>query len=86
MVPRELRQGCETYATRLVSQRSLQIDIRLPMKPNMPLSRAVRTCSMFHALVVFPLAFRCINLAELNNDKVWGTHPREGELLAFASG
>ncbi|KAF8521561.1 DUF887-domain-containing protein [Hysterangium stoloniferum] len=47
---------------------------------------AVRACSMVHAVVVAVLASQCIALPELNNDKIFGTHPFEGQLEAFSTG
>ncbi|KAF8590090.1 DUF887-domain-containing protein [Ramaria rubella] len=47
---------------------------------------AVRACSMVHAVIVVVLAYRCVSLPELDKDKVWGTHPLEGEMEAFACG
>jgi len=41
---------------------------------------------MVHAVVVAVLASRCIALPELNNDKIFGTHPLEGQLEAFSTG
>ncbi|KAF8508387.1 DUF887-domain-containing protein [Gautieria morchelliformis] len=47
---------------------------------------AARACSMFHAVIVVIMAWRCVALPELNNDKVSGMHMIEGEMEAFACG
>jgi hypothetical protein len=46
----------------------------------------MRVCSIVHALVVVVLAFRCVDLPELDDDKVFGTHPYEGQMEAFSAG
>jgi len=47
---------------------------------------ANRACSTVHAVIVVILAARCLNLEEINRDKIYGMHPREGEVEAFAIG
>lgn len=39
-----------------------------------------------HAVMVVILAARCLNMEEINRDKIYGMHPREGEVEAFAIG
>lgn len=41
---------------------------------------------MVHAVTAVILAYRCINLAELEDDKLWGSHPLEGVMEAFSCG
>jgi len=41
---------------------------------------------MVHACIVVVLAARCLDIEEINNDMIRGSHPKEGEVEAFAAG
>ncbi|KAF7311497.1 TLC domain-containing protein [Mycena kentingensis (nom. inval.)] len=47
---------------------------------------AIHICSQVHALVILPLAWRCIGLPELDADRAFGWHERSGTVQAVASG
>ncbi|KAK7061813.1 TLC domain-containing protein [Favolaschia claudopus] len=46
---------------------------------------AIHIVSQVHALVVLPLALRCLALPELNEDRVYGWHERSGTVQAVAA-
>ncbi|KAJ7444841.1 TLC domain-containing protein [Mycena latifolia] len=47
---------------------------------------AVHICSQFHAVIIIPLALRCLTLPELDADRAFGWTERSGTLQAVASG
>ncbi|KAF7295403.1 TLC domain-containing protein [Mycena indigotica] len=47
---------------------------------------AIHICSQAHALVILPLAWRCIGLPELDADRAFGWHERNGTVQAIACG
>lgn len=48
--------------------------------------RAIRVCSQIHALIILPLALRCLWLPELDADRAFGWHERSGTVQAVACG
>jgi hypothetical protein len=48
-------------------------------------SRAVHVCSQIHAVIILPLALRCLALPELDADRAFGWHEHSGTLQAIAS-
>ncbi|KAJ6630550.1 TLC domain-containing protein [Mycena sp. CBHHK59/15] len=47
---------------------------------------AIHICSQIHALVIIPLAMRCLALPELDKDRAFGWHERSGTVQAVACG
>ncbi|KAJ7709597.1 DUF887-domain-containing protein [Mycena rosella] len=47
---------------------------------------AVHTCSQLHAMIIVPLALRCLALPELDAERVFGWSERSGTVQAVASG
>ncbi|KAJ7510104.1 DUF887-domain-containing protein [Mycena galericulata] len=47
---------------------------------------AIHICSQIHAVIILPLAFRCLWLPELDSDRAFGWHERSGAVQAVASG
>lgn len=48
--------------------------------------RVVRVVSMAHALVIVPLAFLCLDVPELDQDRAFGYDDRVGHVCAIACG
>jgi hypothetical protein len=49
-------------------------------------SRVVKVVSMAHAVTIIPLAFLCLDLPELEQDRAFGFHARAGNLYAITCG
>ncbi|KAJ7074199.1 TLC domain-containing protein [Mycena amicta] len=47
---------------------------------------AIHVCSQVHAFVIIPLAWRCVGLPELDADRAFGWHERNGTVQAIACG
>ncbi|KAJ7137668.1 TLC domain-containing protein [Mycena epipterygia] len=47
---------------------------------------AVHICSQIHAVLIVPLALRCLALPELDADRAFGWHERSGTVQAVACG
>ncbi|KAJ7775139.1 TLC domain-containing protein [Mycena metata] len=47
---------------------------------------AVHICSQLHAIIILPLALRCLALPELDADRAFGWHERSGTVQAVACG
>lgn len=47
---------------------------------------AVHVCSQLHAVVILPLALRCVSLPELDTDRAFGWHEYSGTAQAVATG
>ncbi|KAJ7157010.1 TLC domain-containing protein [Mycena crocata] len=47
---------------------------------------AVHICSQVHAIIILPLAVRCLALPELDADRAFGWHDSSGTVQAVASG
>lgn len=50
------------------------------------LGRNIHVVSLVHALLIIPLALRCLGLESLSADPAFGWHPRSGTLTAVACG
>ncbi|KAJ7047074.1 DUF887-domain-containing protein [Mycena alexandri] len=47
---------------------------------------AAHICSQLHAIIILPLALRCLALPELDADRAFGWHERSGTVQAVACG
>lgn len=50
------------------------------------LTRVTRFVSMAHALIIIPLAFLCLDIPKLDQDRAFGFDIRVGQLCAIACG
>lgn len=48
--------------------------------------RQSRVASLVHALIILPLAARCLHLPKLEVDRAFGWDPRVGTVFAVTSG
>nr|GAT55507.1 predicted protein [Mycena chlorophos] len=56
------------------------------MSPRAKNNWAVHICSQAHAIVIIPLAWRVLDLPELNDDRAFGWHEASGSVQAVAAG